>query len=91
MTAACGGSAANINKLKPDPSSTLFLLHCRNQFFPPGLWCQWIMIRRMRSRRPLEAGKFDYKYIGVNVGNIPLVGTGKSDHEVFELHLDEFI
>ena len=45
----------------------------------------------MRSRRPLEAGKFDYKYIGVNVGDIPLVGTGKPDHEVFELHLDEFI
>ena len=48
------------------------------------------MIRRVRSRRPLEAGKFDYKYIGVNVGDIPLVGTGKPDHEVFELHLDEF-
>ena len=49
------------------------------------------MIRRVRSRRPLEAGKFDYKYIGVNVCDIPLVGTGKPDLEVFELHLDEFI
>jgi len=49
------------------------------------------MIRRVRSRRPLEAGKFDYKYIGVKVGDIPLVGTGKPDHEVFALHLDEFI
>jgi hypothetical protein len=45
----------------------------------------------VRVLLPEVTGKFDYKYIGVNVGNIPLVGTGKPDHEVFELHLDEFI
>lgn len=37
--------------------------------------------------KAVEAGKFDYKYINVDLDDVPLVGTGQADNEVLELHL----